>query len=446
MTGIWRASSAGIRLSNQLSKCVCRCLGSSSVQLSKFVMKGIEEKSGKKMLNVTWQDDTSNAYPYIYLRDNCQCSQCYFKDSNQRLVDVVRDVDLNVRPTNVEMSEDGSKLSIAWPDKHETTLDADFLFRKRLPTEAELKDTVCEDVTTRKVNLWGSEFKDHIPHMKYHDILQDEMVEFEFLNSLYRYGLALVTDMPIQDGLVEKLGEHIGYLRMTAYGKTIVVSTRLQANSVAYTSYTLPLHSDLPYYEAKPGIQMLFCKEQTPTEGGENSLVDSFHVAQQLKKEDPGAYELLTTTHILFRTSGTDILGEYDLEGARPLLELDHHGRLLRCNHNEGCRLDFLGVPAEKIHEMYKAYYSLTKRLKDPKNMFLHKLSPGEMIVFDNDRVLHGREGYTLSEEGGRCLESAYIDWDVARSRLSVLGKRLGKGPVARMDSKLSVTGQWSVS
>ena len=66
---------------------------------------------------------------------------------------------------------------------------------------------------------------------------------------------------------------------------------------------------------------MLFCKEQTPTEGGENSLVDSFHVAQQLKKEDPSAYELLTTTHILFRTSGTDILGEYDLEGARPLLE-----------------------------------------------------------------------------------------------------------------------------
>lgn len=78
--------------------------------------------------------------------------------------------------------------------------------------------------------------------------------------------------------------------------------------------------------------------------------------------------------------------------------------------------------------------------------MFLHKLSPGEMIVFDNDRVLHGRMGYTLTEEGGRCLESAYIDWDVARSRLNVLGKKLNKGPVARMDSKLSVTGQWTVS
>ena len=68
-------------------------------------------------------------------------------------------------------------------------------------------------------------------------------------------------------------------------------------------------------------IQLLFCWEQIPTEGGANTLVDSFHVAQQLKKEDPHAYNLLTKTHVLFRHSGADILGEYDFEGARPLLE-----------------------------------------------------------------------------------------------------------------------------
>lgn len=69
---------------------------------------------------------------------------------------------------------------------------------------------------------------------------------------------------------------------------------------------------------------MLFCLEQIPTEGGENSLVDSFNVAQQLKKEDPHAYDLLTNTHVLFRTKGADILGDYDFEGARPILEYAH--------------------------------------------------------------------------------------------------------------------------
>lgn len=78
--------------------------------------------------------------------------------------------------------------------------------------------------------------------------------------------------------------------------------------------------------------------------------------------------------------------------------------------------------------------------------MFTYKLSPGEMVVFDNDRVLHGRTGYTLTEGAGRCLESAYIDWDVARSKLNVLGKKLNRGPVARIDSTQHVTGQWTVA
>ena len=181
-------------------------------------MSDIEESPAKRIVSITWKDNTTDVYPYIYLRDNCQCPECFFKDSNQRLVDVVRDVDINVKPIRVELSEDRTNLSITWPDGHVTVLDADFLFKKRLPSEAELKDRVCSDVTTRKVELWGSEFKKQIPRMKFHDILNDDVVEFEFLNSLYRYGLALVTDMPIQEGQVEKLGDRIGYLRMTTYG------------------------------------------------------------------------------------------------------------------------------------------------------------------------------------------------------------------------------------
>ena len=54
--------------------------------------------------------------------------------------------------------------------------------------------------------------------MKFEDILNDEEVQFNWLNSLYRYGIALVTDTPVQEGQLEKLGNLVGYLRMTAYG------------------------------------------------------------------------------------------------------------------------------------------------------------------------------------------------------------------------------------
>ena len=111
-----------------------------------------------------------------------------------------------------------------------------------------------------------------------------------------------------------------------------------------------------------------------------------------------------------------------------------HHGQLLQCNLNDGTRQCFLGVTADKAQKMDRAHYLFSKRIRDPKNMSLYKLSLGEILVLDNDRVLYGRTGYTLTEGMGRSLESGYLDWDIARSKLNVLGKKLNKGPVSRIN------------
>ena len=117
------------------------------------------------------------------------------------------------------MIDDGTKLSITWPDSHVSLLEADWLFEKRLSeSESESEAIDCKEVTTRKMTLWGNEFKDKVPRLKFENILYDEEVQFDWLNSLYQYGIALVTDTPIQEGQLEKLGELVGYLRMTAYG------------------------------------------------------------------------------------------------------------------------------------------------------------------------------------------------------------------------------------
>ena len=53
------------------------------------------------------------------------------------------------------------------------------------------------------------------------------------------------------------------------------------------------------------------------------------------------------------------------------------------------------------------------------------KLGPGECVVFDNLRVLHGRTGYSYdpaSGDGGvRNYKGAYIDWDELISKINVL-------------------------
>lgn len=62
-----------------------------------------------------------------------------------------------------------------------------------------------------------------------------------------------------------------------------------------------------------------------------------------------------------------------------------------------------------------------------PQNRIDYKLKPGEMITFNNSRVLHGRTAYTPTASGGRYLQGAYLDWDLMYGRLRSLGSFLGQ-------------------
>ena len=52
------------------------------------------------------------------------------------------------------------------------------------------------------------------------------------------------------------------------------------------------------------------------------------------------------------------------------------------------------------------------------------------MIVFDNVRLVHGREPlYETELVGERHLEGGYLDWDEVRSRRRVLQEKLAGNP-----------------
>ncbi len=58
--------------------------------------------SGKR-LEVTWESvDQPAAFPFVWLRDCCQCPQCFHPVSNGRLL-LLRDVSLDVTPDVVEV-------------------------------------------------------------------------------------------------------------------------------------------------------------------------------------------------------------------------------------------------------------------------------------------------------------------------------------------------------
>ncbi|CAH1259077.1 Hypp2145 [Branchiostoma lanceolatum] len=53
--------------------------------------------SSSEAVEVEWSAGGVDRFPYIWLRDNCQCSECFQADLNKRLV-LTSELDLDVSP------------------------------------------------------------------------------------------------------------------------------------------------------------------------------------------------------------------------------------------------------------------------------------------------------------------------------------------------------------
>lgn len=119
---------------------------------------------------------------------------------------------------------------------------------------------------------------------------------YEWLDTLARYGVAIINNAPLTEDQCRRLCNRVGFLRETHYGKEYAVRAEPDAINFAYTSHPLQFHSDLPYYDYMPGVTLLHCISQTKSPGAYNLLADGFHVAERLKHENPKAFKYLTTT------------------------------------------------------------------------------------------------------------------------------------------------------
>ncbi len=69
-------------------------------------------------------------------------------------------------------------------------------------------------------------------------------------------------------------------------------------------------------------------------------------------------------------------------------------------------------VPCDQVESFYQAYSTFLGYLKNPTYQYHNYLQPGEAILLQNSRILHGRTAFEPASSS-RHLETAYIDWDV---------------------------------
>lgn len=104
------------------------------------------------------------------------------------------------------------------------------------------------------------------------------------------------------------------------------------------------------------------------------------------------------------------------------MFSLDRDQNYSRINHSIPQRDSHFSVPLDEVIPWYEAYRRFVSLAH--KDAYAFKTDPGDVLTFNNLRLLHGREGYDDSEDNVRFIVGAYIDWDIIHSQLRILKQR----------------------
>ncbi|MDH3293730.1 MAG: TauD/TfdA family dioxygenase [Acidimicrobiia bacterium] len=330
---------------------------------------------------------TNGPVDAAWARDACRCPDCRDSTSDQHLLDVTDLAGwtvLGTRRTGGELLVD-----LTGANEHHVA---------RIPSSP-----LADDRGSNREPMPRSSKFD--PAARPREAADIEAIAFDVVE----VGVAYVRGLGSREGTVLEFARSLGFVRETNYGRLFDVRTEPRAINLAYTPVALPLHTDNPYRDPVPTVQILHCLRPA-AEGGATLLADGLAAAEALRRADIRAFTLLSTTDVLFRFHDSTV----DFRARRRIID---------------CR------PDGTVEAVYLNHRSLDTPTNEPFRRALQAfvdtlagftieltLAAGDAIVFDNRRVLHARTGFDPSS--GRHLQGCYIDIDTLRSTASTVARQ----------------------
>jgi len=233
----------------------------------------------------------------------------------------------------------------------------------------------------------------------------DDAALAELLEAFWTYGFVIISGTPTEIGTLESVASRFGVVRETNFGMLFDVISKPNPVDLAYTPLELKAHTDNPYRRPVPGIQLIHCI-RNDAEGGDSTLVDGLAAFNDYAAADPEGHRVLCETPVTFRYHFDD----ERLVNRAPMLETSITGEFTGIRNSD--RLDFVdAVDADVLDVFYRARAGLRQLLNDPSRRATFMLDPGDVMMMDNRRALHGRLSYSL-ESGFRHLQGCYIEHD----------------------------------
>jgi gamma-butyrobetaine dioxygenase len=365
------------------------------------------------LLTLEWPDGGRQELPAEWLLDNAP--EHRDPHSGQRLIDIA---DLPARPRirAAHLEVEKGLVRLEWDESlPPTRLSARWLH-----------DQLAERRDSPQLWLEGAalDLKRDFALASLEALRQDERRRLAWLERLIAQGLALIEHVPTDDGGLLEAMRWVGQVQPTNYGVTFEVRTVPEPENLAYSDLGLGLHTDNPYREPVPGYQALHALVVAP-EGGDSLFADGFALAEQLHIEEPATFETLTHTRVPFHYRSKDA----ELAAERPLIALDCMGEVCAVHYNSRSIAPLRLAPPAMLR-FYGAYRRFAERLRDARLSLRYRLRAGEIVVFDNRRILHGRTAFP-SARHARHLRGCYLTRDSVRSNAALLARELGQRSIA---------------
>ena len=329
------------------------------------------------------------------------------KNNGQRLFSV-KDLPSSISIDKAYMDDEGNVCVLFKPEDHLSVFTQQWL-----RSNCYELNNHFDDRSEKQKTLWQkNSFENGLPIIDYDSMSKDD-TKLKALCSLRDIGFFVLTGVPTVEGQVLKVISAMGYTRETNYGALFEVRTEINPNNLAYTNLGLGSHTDNPYRDPVPTVQLLHCLESS-TEGGDSILVDGFKAASILRDENEENFLTLTSSWINYRFSDS----KTDLRSRVPMIELNDNHEIIKVRYNNRS-IDTINVPKDKVRLFYKSYRHWSEVIERDELKIQFKLSEGDLMLFDNTRIMHARTKF--SKTGKRHLQGAYTDLDGLYSLLNTL-------------------------
>ena len=340
-------------------------------------------------LKVTFVNNLEDNFPIIWLRDHAKdCMSWDDRSSQRKTFTAGLDKSLFIKKTSI--IENGKYLDILWSDlENPTRYSYEFLF----------KNSLNKDNKSRNIKIW-----------KKNDLNEDVYIDYEiaiskvgfknFLQKLYNWGFCVITNCNTEIKSVETIANKIGYVRHSIFGGLWSFQSDENMADSAYTQEELRPHTDSTYSNDAPGLQLLLCCDYN-AKGGESIMVDGFKIAETIKKENREIFDILSNIEVPGNYIGDGVL----LEAKRPIFKMNSDKELIQVSFNNYDRADFR-LKNDLMIKFYEAIKKFDLIANSKEFQWRHILKPGELLIFNNWRILHGRGEF----KGIRKISGCYIN------------------------------------